>query len=36
MQAGYASCLNYVAGENLPVVIDGDEVGQLAVADSLP
>lgn len=33
---GYASCLNYMAGENVPVVIDGVEVGQIAVADILP
>jgi hypothetical protein len=34
--AGYASCLNYMAGENVPVVVDGVEVGQIAVADILP
>ena len=34
--AGYASCLNYMADENVPVVIDGIEVGQIAVADILP
>ena len=34
--AGYASCLNYMADENVPVVIEGVEVGQIAVADILP
>jgi Uma2 family endonuclease len=34
--AGYASCLNYMVGENVPVVIDCVEVAQIAVADILP
>jgi hypothetical protein len=34
--AGYASCLAYISGQNVPVVIDGVEVGQINVADILP
>jgi Uma2 family endonuclease len=33
---GYASRLDFVAGQLVPVVIDGVEVGQLAVSDILP
>ncbi len=32
---GYASRVDYRVGENVPVVIDGIEVGQIAVADIL-
>jgi Uma2 family endonuclease len=34
--AGYASRLDYMSGQNVPVVIDGVEVGQITVADILP
>jgi Uma2 family endonuclease len=33
---GYASRVDYAYGESVPVVIDGIEVGQIAVADILP
>jgi Uma2 family endonuclease len=34
--AGYESRLDYASGQNVPVIIDGIEVGQIAVADILP
>jgi Uma2 family endonuclease len=33
---GYASCIVYKSGQSLPVLIDGVEVGQIAVAEILP
>jgi Uma2 family endonuclease len=33
---GYSSRIDYAPGANVPVVIDGVEVGQIAVADMLP
>ena len=35
-QGGYGSRVDYAHGECVPVVIDGIEVGQIAVADILP
>jgi Uma2 family endonuclease len=32
----YSSCIIYKSGQSVPVVIDGVEVGQIAVADILP
>jgi Uma2 family endonuclease len=34
--AGYASRVDYVAGQEVPVVLDGTEVGRIAVAEVLP
>jgi len=34
--AGYASRVNLVVGQDIPVVINGIEVGHIAVADVLP
>ena len=34
--AGYSACLTYKPGESVPVMIDGVEVGRIAVADILP
>jgi Uma2 family endonuclease len=34
--AGYLSQVDYMSGQRVPVVIDGIEVGQIAVADILP
>jgi Uma2 family endonuclease len=34
--AGYLSRVDYLDGKNVPVVIEGVEVGQIAVADVLP
>jgi Uma2 family endonuclease len=33
---GYSACDTYTAGQSFPVVIDGVEVGQIAVTDILP
>ena len=33
---GYSSCDDFKPGQTLPVVLDGVEVGQIAVADILP
>jgi Uma2 family endonuclease len=33
---GYSSCIVFQPGQSVPVVIDGVEVGQIAVADILP
>jgi Uma2 family endonuclease len=33
---GYASCVIFKPGQSVPVVIDGVEVGQIAVAEILP
>jgi Uma2 family endonuclease len=35
-QAGYARCDVYQEHNHVPVVLDGDEVGRLAVANLLP
>jgi len=32
----YSSCITFKPGQSVPVVIDGVEVGQIAVADILP
>jgi Uma2 family endonuclease len=34
--AGYTSRIDYVAGQEVPVVLDGNEVGRVRVADVLP
>jgi Uma2 family endonuclease len=34
--AGYRSRTDYLAGRNVPVVIDGVEIGRIAVVDILP
>jgi Uma2 family endonuclease len=34
--AGYASRVDYVMGQNVPVILDGVEIGRLAVADIMP
>jgi Uma2 family endonuclease len=34
--AGYASRIDYMAGQDVPVVLDGSEVGRVRVADVLP
>ena len=34
--AGYASCQFFVAGQDVPVVIDGVVVGRIVVSDILP
>ena len=36
MQAGYARCDLYREGDQVPVELDGQQVGQTAVADILP
>jgi hypothetical protein len=33
---GYASEIHYAAGEDVPVILDGVEIGRIAVADILP
>jgi Uma2 family endonuclease len=33
---GYATRVDYALGADVPLVIDGDTVGQIAVADMLP
>ena len=33
---GYSSHVDYVAGEDVPVVLDGIEIGRIAVTDMLP
>jgi Uma2 family endonuclease len=33
---GYSACVTYKPGESVPVVIDGAEVGRIAVSDILP
>jgi len=35
-QAGYARCDIYREGDQIPVELDGQQVGQVAVADLLP
>ena len=35
-QAGYARCDIYREGDQVPVELDGQEVGQVAVSDLLP
>jgi Uma2 family endonuclease len=33
---GYASRVDYAAGQDAPVILDGAEIGRIAVADILP
>ena len=33
---GYSACVTYKPGESVPVMIDGAEVGRIAVSDILP
>jgi hypothetical protein len=34
--AGYASHVDYLAGQDVPVILDGAPIGRIAVADILP
>ncbi len=33
---GYSACVAYKPGESVPVVVEGREVGRIAVTDILP